>query len=441
MSVLFDEFKNICLHLNKVGITPTLMGSLGLEFISREDWEPSDIDIHVPGDSRGWEAPDELRIYDWDKIMTVMKELGYDLVDIHEHEFRKNRISVEYGSIDSLYDFAGISESEMELTQEGEIKFRVPSLEQFLSIYEASSKDSYRNDHNNNKDFKKIAWLNSNLSKRNSGCLQSDAIKNQDRIAIVKKFYEKIDEDKRLETSRQGQLEYFVTMNYIHKFAEEGNRILEIGAGTGRYSISLARDGFHVSAIELVERNLKELKNNAKGVTNLEACQGDALDLSRFDDDSFHTTLLLGPMYHIYDKKDQHKALDEAIRVTKPGGVIFAAFLSVHAIICTNYLYDYLPTTVGIKQNFGSDYRVKHYKEQLFTGFDICEFEELFFNKDVEYITTVAVDNILEVAEARPDFEMTDEDFLAFADYQLHICEKREMLGNSSHLLYICRKK
>lgn len=34
MSVLFDEFKTICLHLNKVGITPTLMGSLGLEFIS-----------------------------------------------------------------------------------------------------------------------------------------------------------------------------------------------------------------------------------------------------------------------------------------------------------------------------------------------------------------------------------------------------------------------
>ena len=91
MSVLFDEFKTICLYLNKVGITPTLMGSLGLEFISKEDWDPSDIDIHVPGDPRGWEAPDELRIYDWDKIMAVMKELGYNLIDVHEHEFKKNR--------------------------------------------------------------------------------------------------------------------------------------------------------------------------------------------------------------------------------------------------------------------------------------------------------------------------------------------------------------
>ena len=41
MSILFDEFSSICLYLNKIGIVPTLMGSLGLEFISKEDWEPS----------------------------------------------------------------------------------------------------------------------------------------------------------------------------------------------------------------------------------------------------------------------------------------------------------------------------------------------------------------------------------------------------------------
>lgn len=163
MSVLFDEFKVICLELNKAGITPTLMGSLGLEFVSKEDWEPSDIDIHVPGDPRGWEAPDELRIYNWDKIMGLMEKLGYDLVDVHEHEFQKDGLSVEYGTIDALYDFAGISESEVELISLEGIQFRVPNLEQYLSIYEASSKDSYRNDNNNNKDFKKIAWLKSRV--------------------------------------------------------------------------------------------------------------------------------------------------------------------------------------------------------------------------------------------------------------------------------------
>lgn len=157
--ILFDEFVKICSSLNKVGIIPTLMGSLGLEFISKKNWNPSDIDIHVSGNPRGWEAPDDSRIYKLDQIMNVMIKLGYDLVDIHEHEFQKDGISVEYGSIDSLYDFAGIYESEIELVQLNGIMFRIPNLKQFLKIYEASSKDSYRNNNNNNKDFIKIEWI------------------------------------------------------------------------------------------------------------------------------------------------------------------------------------------------------------------------------------------------------------------------------------------
>ena len=163
MNSLFDEFRIICSHLNQVGITPTLMGSLGLEFRTKENWGPSDIDIHVPGDPRGWEAPDHLRIYDWDNIMKVMKDLGYVLIDIHEHEFQKDRVSVEFGSIDSLPDFAGVSESDIELIHIEGITFRLPSLEQYLSIYKASSQDSYRNEQNNNKDFKKIEWLERHL--------------------------------------------------------------------------------------------------------------------------------------------------------------------------------------------------------------------------------------------------------------------------------------
>ena len=95
--------------------------------------------------------------------MKAMKDLGYVLIDIHEHEFQKDRVSVEFGSIDSLPDFAGVSESDIELIHIEDITFRLPSMEQYLSIYKASSQDSYRNDHNNNKDFKKIEWLERHL--------------------------------------------------------------------------------------------------------------------------------------------------------------------------------------------------------------------------------------------------------------------------------------
>lgn len=77
------------------------------------------------------------------------------------------------------------------------------------------------------------------------------------RIEIVSSFYNVIDEDSRLNTSRQGQLEYVTTMNYIHRYAKPGAKILEIGAGTGRYYIALAKEGYKVTAIELVKKILK----------------------------------------------------------------------------------------------------------------------------------------------------------------------------------------
>ena len=160
---LFSEFLEICKELNKIGVTPTLMGSLGLEYVSKVDWNPSDIDIHVPGDPRGWDAPDELRIYDWDSIFAIMERLNYELIDMHEHEFKRNNTSVEFGTIDSLYEFAGIKEVELEIAEVDGAIFRVPNLNQFLAIYQASSNDSYRNDNNNSKDFDKINWLKNKL--------------------------------------------------------------------------------------------------------------------------------------------------------------------------------------------------------------------------------------------------------------------------------------
>ena len=60
--------------------------------------------------------------------------------------------------------------------------------------------------------------------------------------------------------------------------------------------------------------------------------------------------------------------------------------------------------------------------------------------QQLKYITTVAVDNTLELAEGRADFKMSEEEFTLFVKYHLATCEKRELLGSSSHLLYICKK-
>ena len=156
------------------------------------------------------------------------------------------------------------------------------------------------------------------------------------REEIISGFYNQVDEDSRLQNNRHGQLEYAVTMHYIHRFAAPGSKVLEVGAGTGRYSIALAKEGMDVTAVELVEKNLDVLKQNSRGVDHICSYQGDATDLSRFEDQAFDITLVLGPLYHLYDAADIHKAIDEAIRVTRKGGVILFAFLSVFGIMYAN---------------------------------------------------------------------------------------------------------
>lgn len=259
------------------------------------------------------------------------------------------------------------------------------------------------------------------------------------REEIIRSFYTQIDEDGRLQRTRHGQLEYFTTMHYIRRYTSAGSKILEVGAGTGRYSIALAGEGMDVTAVELVEENLAVLRKNSGGLGNIRSCQGDATDLSRFADDTFDMTLLLGPMYHLYETDEVNRAIDEAIRVTKPGGVLMFAFISVFAIMYANYFYG--NWAFGQEENFTDDYRVKHFKEQLFTGYDVSEFEALFQNKPVEWITTAGTDGLLEPIEERPDFSIPEEDFSAFAEWYLHFSEKRELLGSTNHLLYICRKR
>ena len=259
------------------------------------------------------------------------------------------------------------------------------------------------------------------------------------REDIVRSFYDQTDENGRLSRTRHGQLEYFTTMAYIHRYADKQSKVLEAGAGTGRYSIALAKEGMDVTAVELVESNLAVLRENSKGLENIRSYQGDATDLSRFPDNTFDVTLFFGPMYHLFEEDEVNRAIDEAIRVTKPGGVILFAFISVFAIMYANYFYG--NWAAGQEENFTDDHKVKHFKEQLFTGYDIAEFEELFQKKPVEWITTAGVDGLLEPIEKRPDFFLSDEDFKALAEWYLAFSEKRELLGNTNHLLYICRKQ
>lgn len=96
-------------------------------------------------------------------------------------------------------------------------------------------------------------------------------------------------------------------MRYIEKYIRPENLVIEIGAGTGRYSHALARQGYTVDAVELISHNIDIFRKNTMSNEDITIMQGNALDLSVFPDNRYDITLLLGSQYHLYSDEDKRR--------------------------------------------------------------------------------------------------------------------------------------
>ena len=133
-------------------------------------------------------------------------------------------------------------------------------------------------------------------------------------------FYAGYDEAGRLARNR---LELLRTQELLRaRLPPAPARILDVGGGTGAHAEWLQRDGYAVTLIELVPAHVEAAR--ARGLT---ARHGDARALAELDA-SAEATLLLGPLYHLPDAADRARALTEAVRVTRPGGLVFAAAIA-----------------------------------------------------------------------------------------------------------------
>ena len=257
----------------------------------------------------------------------------------------------------------------------------------------------------------------------------------------LEEYYNNYDEEGRL-LSRHGQVEYLTTMKYIKECLEgvSDPHILEVGAGTGRYSVTLAKQGLKVTAVELVEHNLEILKSKLDGTESISAIQGNALDLSAFEDNSFDLTMVLGPMYHLYKKEEKLTALSEAIRVTKPGGHILVAYcMNEPTVIQYVFGLNHLSEVMDFNM-ITSDWHCISEPKDLFELVRTEDIAELDANVPAKRIKLVATDGATNYKRDMID-AMDDETFDKWLDFHFTICERQDLIGASHHTLDILQKE
>lgn len=256
---------------------------------------------------------------------------------------------------------------------------------------------------------------------------------------IVEAFYQRVNEEERL-TDRPGYVEYATTMAYIHRYLKPGMKIAEIGAGTGRYSLALSREGYCVEAVELVERNIQTFRSKLKEDDNIRIYQGDAMELSCLADESMDMTLLLGPMYHLFAEEHKKKALSEAVRITRPGGVLFVAYCLNEATILQ---YCFGRRTIWEDMRKGlldDDFVWKANENDAFSLVRPADIRALAKDFPVERLDLIATDGASRYLGDMLE-QMDEKLFRKYLDYHFSICERQDLIGASNHALDILRKR
>ena len=263
------------------------------------------------------------------------------------------------------------------------------------------------------------------------------------KLSPLEKYYAKFHEENRLLT-RHGLVEFEISMEKILDFVEsiragrknEEIKILDVGAGTGRYSVSLCKMNFDVTAVELVEHNLKILLAKHEKV---KCWQGDARALSFLSDSTFDITLIFGPMYHVHTPSERLKILNEARRVTKSGGIVLVAYVMNDYAILT-YCFREKHILECLKNGtISEDFHAKTEDgRDLFSYVRLDDVEKLDAMTDLERLGAFAPDGAADYFRKELN-ALSEEEFLEFVRYQKAICDRPELLGASSHIVDVLK--
>ncbi len=249
-------------------------------------------------------------------------------------------------------------------------------------------------------------------------------------LSNIEKHYNKHPEDLRLQR-RHGIVEFETTMYHLRRFLHPGDRLLDIGAGTGRYTSALMAEGYEVKAVELVRRNINVFLEREP---TADVVQGDARHMPFLPTASADVTLLLGPLYHLIGDEEKLKALAEAKRVTKPGGIIFVAYL-MNEYSILSYCFDE-DRISGLMERgaVDEDFHIQAQADELYDYLRLDDINHLNRQAGLKRVTIFSPDGPADFMRTRLN-KMSDETFSLFLQYQKRMSERPDLIGAGSHVV------
>ena len=207
-----------------------------------------------------------------------------------------------------------------------------------------------------------------------------------------------------------------------------------------RYSHALARKGYQVNAVELIEHNIDVFRKNTASGEPVTITQGNAMDLSAFGSHTYDITLLLGPMYHLFTAEDRLKAPSEAVRVAKRGGVVFAAYcMSDASILQRGFLRGNIRKLMENSMVDPETFETFSSPKDLFEMHRKEDIDALRGRFPVTQLHFMAADGFAYYMRETL-YQMDDETHALYLRYHFTVCERADMIGYSNHTLDISRK-
>jgi len=277
-----------------------------------------------------------------------------------------------------------------------------------------------------------------------------NSMKDEEISRMVKEWFTQTAryEWRRLKQDAYHQIEFAVTMHFLHKYLPEKGLILDAGGGPGRYTIELAKQGYEAILLDMVPEMLKlaERKIKRAGVKRRvkQIVEGSIEDLSMFGDETFDAVLCLGaPLGHILNEQRREKAVGELVRVARKKAPIFASVISRLGVLKTlliraqtemPYAKHHLEVGNYVPGIHGEGFTAAHW-------FLPEELRDLFEAQGVEVLEMAGLEGLSShhPKETNRLFK-DDEKWKMWVEIILKTCTHPAVVGSSEHFLFVCKK-